>query len=254
MMTLTSKKPRRKIWLFVILAVLLAACIEAVLYLRPYEPDERAAQAMQSGGGVTVTDAEKWMVFEKSAGADQSGPGIVFYPGGLVKPESYAPLARELALRGYRTVIVRMPLNLAVLGGNRAEEALAADSGRSYVIGGHSLGGVMAARYAAAHPQQLQGVFMLAAYADSKGSLKDKGLPVLSLTGTEDGVLNRESWEAGRSNLPADAVIEMIPGGNHAQFGSYGLQKGDHPAAISVQEQTAKTADAIANWLAKTAE
>ncbi|WP_372009593.1 alpha/beta fold hydrolase [Paenibacillus chitinolyticus] len=241
-----KRRSRGRKWLLALVIFILAAGIAAAFYLRPYGPDRTAVESMRSGGGVTVTDSRDVTVYE---GAEPKEPGVIFYPGGLVKPESYAPLARELARRGHRTVVVKMPLNLAVLGGGRASAVLEAHPGESFVIGGHSLGGVMAARYAAEHPEGLRGVFFLASYADDKGSLRDKGLPVLSVTGSEDGVLNRDSFEKNKKNLPEDAKLLTLPGGNHGQFGSYGPQKGDRAASISPEEQTRRTAEAITDWM-----
>ncbi|WP_413035311.1 alpha/beta hydrolase [Paenibacillus xylanilyticus] len=48
-------------------------------------------------------------------------PNIIFYPGGLVEPESYSPLVRELAKRGHRVYVAEMPLNLAIFGQNTVE-------------------------------------------------------------------------------------------------------------------------------------
>ena len=48
-------------------------------------------------------------------------------------------------------------------------------------------------------------------------------------------------------------VVE-IDGGNHAQFGSYGLQRGDPPAEITPQEQQARTVEAISDFLAQRQE
>lgn len=45
-------------------------------------------------------------------------------------------------------------------------------------------------------------------------------------------------------------VVE-IPGGNHAQFGNYGPQKGDLPATISAEEQQAQAVAAIGDFLAQ---
>ena len=45
-------------------------------------------------------------------------------------------------------------------------------------------------------------------------------------------------------------VVE-IQGGNHAQFGNYGPQKGDAPATISAEEQQARTVEAVAEFIAR---
>lgn len=227
------------------LVVLLAACT-AIWYLRPYQPDQAAALAMQGGEGITVMDTGDWIAFE---GGETHDPGVIFYPGALVKPESYAPLARSLAGSGYRVFIARMPLNLAVSDMERANQVLKAYPNQAFVIGGHSLGGAMAARYAAKHPDRIYGVYLLGAYPDRSGSLKEAGIPVLSLLGSRDGVINREKLELGKKYLPDDTMYMSIEGGNHAQFGSYGPQDGDGPAAISPQEQWQQTAAALKDWI-----
>ena len=69
------------------------------------------------------------------------------------------------------------------------------------------------------------------------------------LYGSEDGVLNREKYEADRTNLPQDTTETVIDGGCHAGFGSYGAQKGDGTPTISAEEQQRQTADALAAWM-----
>lgn len=230
-----------------ILVVLLAACA-AIWSLRPYPPDQAARTAMQGGEGITVIDAGDWLVFE---GGETRQPNVILYPGALIKAESYAPVARLLASSGYRVFVARMPLNLAVSDVERASQVLRAYPHQSFVIGGHSLGGAMAARFAASHLDRIVGVFFLGAYPDRKGDLKDSGLPVLSLLGSRDGVVNREKYESSKQYLPKDTRYMSIEGGNHAQFGSYGPQEGDQPAAIAPQEQWQLTVAAIREWLQK---
>ena len=79
--------------------------------------------------------------------------------------------------------------------------------------------------------------------------LTDSGLRVYAAYGSEDGVLNREKYEADRTNLPQDTTETVIDGGCHAGFGSYGAQKGDGAPVISAEEQQQQTADALAAWM-----
>lgn len=215
-------------------------------YLTPYEPEQNAETAMLSAAGVTVEQNDGWISFEPAV---SSGAAVIFYPGALVEAESYAPLAKRIATAGHPFYIAQMPFNLAVIKGDAAEEIISAHPEQSFVIGGHSLGGVMASRYAAAHEDQLEGVFYLASYPDEKGSLKDTTLSVLSILGSADTVVNRENYNEGRAYLPGNTVYFSIEGGNHAQFGSYGKQKGDGEASITEEEQQTRTARAILDWL-----
>ena len=118
------------------------------------------------------------------------------------------------------------------------------------------MGGVMASRYA--HNKQidpttdmghLRGVFFLASYPDSKGSLKNTALPVLSVTGSNDGLLNQKSYLESKNFLPQNSIYSSIEGGNHAGFGSYGNQKGDNQAVISNKEQQNKLYSTLSSWL-----
>ena len=79
--------------------------------------------------------------------------------------------------------------------------------------------------------------------------LTDSGLRVYAAYGSEDGVLNREKYEADRINLPQDTTETIIDGGCHAGFGSYGTQKGDGTPTISAEEQQQQTADEPAAWM-----
>ena len=101
----------------------------------------------------------------------------------------------------------------------------------------------MAASYASGHMESLNGLVLLAAYPTK--SLKSDSFSVLSIYGSEDGVLNMEKVEEGKGKMPADYTEICIEGGNHAQFGNYGEQKGDHTAGISRKEQQKQTVDAI---------
>ncbi|MGG1472456.1 alpha/beta fold hydrolase [Brevibacillus agri] len=237
---------KRKRWWRVLVLLLLAGACTAIWYLRPYQPDQAAKDAMQGGEGITVIDTGDWIAFE---GGEAREPGLILYPGALVTPESYAPLARALAGSGYRVFIARMPLNLAITDVERANQVLKAYPQQSFVIGGHSLGGAMAARYAASQLERIDGVIFLGAYPDKRGDLKEADVPVLSLLGSRDGVIDRKKYEENKQFLPKRTVYMSIEGGNHAQFGSYGAQEGDQPAAITPQEQWQQTVAAIKDWL-----
>ena len=145
-------------------------------------------------------------------------------------------------------VLIRMPCNLAVFNVNGADgiREQFPDVERWY-LGGHSLGGAMAASYAASHADELDGLVLLAAY--STRDLTESGLAVLSVYGSEDGVLDMETYEQYRPNLPADTAEVVIDGGCHAGFGRYGTQDGDGTPAISSDEQIDRTAEEIARMM-----
>ncbi len=182
---------------------------------------------------------------------DKPVAGLIFYPGGKVEPESYAPLMEQCAELGILCVITRPPFNLAVLDANTADGIREQFSDvKRWAIGGHSLGGVMAADYLSRHKDSFDALALLGAY--TAADLKDFGGKVLLAAGTNDKVLNRDKYEQARDQLPASPnVTELaIEGGNHAQFGNYGPQAGDGEASISASEQQQATAQAIRNMLA----
>lgn len=165
---------------------------------------------------------------------------MIFYPGGFVEHTAYAPLLRSLAEEGWLCVLTEMPFDLAVLNMNAAdgirERFPQVDS---WAIGGHSLGGAMAASYAAGHAEDFDALVLLAAYATE--DLNGTDMTVYSIYGSEDQVLNRDKYAQYRKNLPANTIEVVLEGGNHAQFGDYGHQKGDGTAALSPEEQQQKT-------------
>ncbi|MCD7770170.1 MAG: alpha/beta hydrolase [Oscillospiraceae bacterium] len=133
---------------------------------------------------------------------------------------------------------------MAIFGMNRADKILSAYSYEEWYISGHSLGGAMAASYAAGHTEELDGVVLLAAYATkSLGNL-----PALAIYGSEDGVLSMEKLENGRQ-YAEDYTEICIDGGNHAGFGCYGVQSGDGTASITQEEQWEETVKTILDWM-----
>lgn len=172
--------------------------------------------------------------------------GLIFYPGGKVEARAYAPLLDRIAQGGYCCVLVEMPFHLAILNADAAEEAMAAvPDVQQWYLAGHSLGGATAAMYAADNPDKIAGLALLGAYSTKPLPAE---LPVLLMYGSEDGVMNRENYETNRENVP-NATEQVIEGGNHAGFGSYGAQEGDGTAAITPEEQWDQTAQAILDWM-----
>lgn len=205
----------------------------------PSRPMPEALTALQSDEQVTV-DTHQWLVFKPAA--KEPASGLIFYPGGHVDYRAYAPAARQIALQDFLVVIVHMPLNLAVLDPGAAAEVIAAyPQIRQWAIGGHSLGGAMAANFAKSHSTEVSGLVLWAAYPASGDDLSASGLRVVSIYGTLDGLSTGAKIDASRALLPADTTWEAIKGGNHAQFGWYGDQAGDNPAAISRSDQQSQT-------------
>lgn len=87
-------------------------------------------------------------------------------------PVAYAPVARDIAAAGYLTVIDPMPLNLAVLDLQGAGDIIAGFPDiTSWAIGGHSLGGAMAAEFAFRNPGVVDGLALWAAFPAANSDL-----------------------------------------------------------------------------------
>jgi dienelactone hydrolase len=232
-----------KIALISISVILLLAVIGFVAWgLTPLGPADEALAALESTANVTVQDHGNFIAFSPTAYTPITG--FIFYPGGHVDYRSYAPIAQEIASRGYQVSIVKMPLSLAVFGIDRANEVIAAlPDIRYWVIGGHSLGGSMAASYARKNPDKVHGLVLWASYPASSDDLSTTSLKGLSTHGSNDQVLNMDNFNSTLPLLPPGTFTEVIQGGNHAQFGNYGLQPGDGKATISAADQQKQAAD-----------
>ncbi len=192
-----------------------------------------ALTAMQGSAAASVT-TDKWIIFTPTNATPTVG--FIFYPGGKVEAEAYAPVLLTLAESGYLVVNVPMPLNLAVFGVDKAADVIADyPQIKVWVIGGHSLGGSMAASYAFNNPDDVAGLILWGSYPPDSNNFSASDLIVLSVYGSEDG--DTDGIEAAASLLPATTIWARIEGGNHAQFGNYGEQEGDGQATISITEQ-----------------
>ncbi len=225
---------------FVVTAVVITAC---GIYVSDYyhaETDSIAAfkpfvSKNEIEDGMVVFNAEKAIA------------GLIFYPGGKVEYSSYEPLMKACAERGITCVLVEMPFNLAVLDMNAADGIQEKyPEIEKWYIGGHSLGGSMAASYLSENSDAFEGLVLLGSYSTADLSVTE--VSVLSLYGSEDMVMNREKYDENKTNLPDDFTEIVIDGGCHAYFGMYGNQEGDGTPTITQSEQIEFTAEKIAGF------
>ena len=248
-MSFLAHKRKRKIFIIttsvlLALAIIVGACAS---YLGDYyRADNEAIGAFLPQGTVWKEEPDGTIVFEPE-GATK---GFIFYPGGKVEYTAYVPLMQACAEQGILCVLVEMPLNLAVLDVNAADGIQKEyPEIEDWYIGGHSLGGSMAASYLEKNAEDYEGLILLGSY--STANLSDTDLDVLSVFGSEDKVMNREKYDENKSNLPTDFTEIVIDGGCHAYFGMYGAQDGDGIPTITKEEQIYKTADEIAKLIQK---
>ena len=220
--------------LFAVIVILLAFWIYAGNY---YHAESVAISSLQPSEAVSVTETDYSWFFD--------GPSddniLVFYPGAKVEETAYAPLLRRFAEHGMDACLVKMPLRFAFFGINKADQVFELYDHTNRYIGGHSLGGAMAAAYASKHSETVKGAILLAAFPYKP---LDDQLSVLCIYGSEDGVLKREKLSDGRK-YAARYKEYVIEGGNHAQFGNYGEQAGDGKGRISPDEQQKLTVDFV---------
>lgn len=216
-------------------AVLIAALLAAAIWVAtPARPKAEALDALVPDAKMAVL-LKPWIAFLP---AERRRTGMILYPGARVDPRVYARVARAIAEHGYLTLITPMPLNLALMAPGSASRAMQDFTGiQSWVVAGHSLGGVAAAHYARRHRSQAAALLLWAAIPFRFDDLSEATIPVTSIYATEDGLVTPEAVLRSRGRLPPDTHFVEIVGGNHAQFGRYPPQLGSRPAAISPDQQ-----------------
>ena len=214
----------------------------------PPKPESPALKSLQSTQTVDFVETNRWLVFTPTNVAPNTG--LILYPGGRVDYRSYAAHAMAIAEEGFLVVLVPMPLNFAFLGVNRASGVIQSfPSIDIWAVGGHSLGGAMAAEFASDNPNLIEGLLLWASYPAQSTDLSTSQLNVLSIFASNDGLATREDIDDSITRLPGDAIFVEIEGGNHAGFGWYGAQNGDGLLTISQETQQQKIVENTAQWL-----
>lgn len=238
--------------LLVVLVLVLVAVVGLVAWAKTgvMAAEDAPWQAVQDRPGITVSeDATALVLRPDGTGADgtgaegtrSEGTGLVFFPGAKVEPAAYAARLADLVAEDGITVVIAKPwLGLALLDRRDLETfTAAADDVETWMVGGHSLGGVRACQLAA----DADALVLLGSYCANDLSATD--LPVLSISGSEDGLSTPQKIDDARDLLPDDAQMLEIPGASHASFGDYGPQDGDGTASIEDAEMTEQVTEAV---------
>lgn len=242
----TTTQSKKKILLVVLIVLLLSVILACGIYLNDYyHADNMAIEAFSYSKDIEWSVCDDGSILCEADGATK---GLIFYPGGKVEHTAYVPLIQACAERGITCIITEMPFNLAVLDINAAdgiqEKYPQIDQ---WYIGGHSLGGSMAASYLEENADDYEGLILLGSY--STADLSNRAIKVLSVFGSEDKVMNRQKYDENKVNLPQSFTEKIIEGGCHAYFGVYGEQEGDGTPTITCEEQIKQTADAIIGFV-----
>jgi uncharacterized protein YxeA len=238
---------KKKLILLIVLAIVLIAIAGFAYYVSDYyRADNTALAALKSTDSYTVTDTDDSITFTSTG--DNSTTGIIFYPGGKVEAESYSVIASKLAENGYTTIIVKMPFNLAFFDSDKADDIIVEHPEiKTWVIGGHSLGGVFASDYAVKNQDKIKGVIYLASYPSADSS--NATFKALSIRGSLDNLTTSEDIEKNKNKFPVNTTFITINGGNHYNYGNYGIQAGDNNSTINREQQQEQTANAILEFL-----
>ena len=232
-----------------IIAFALLLSVAALQVLTP--ATDRSDPSLRTSTADLRVYAEKGDLYFVPREPGESSVGFVFYPGAKVPKEAYSYLARALAEAGYPAVLVGVPLGFAIFGAESAARAAATLPGvKTWVVGGHSLGGVAAALYAKKHQDTVAGIVFLASYPPGGSSLANTKIQALSISASNDALATREKIEKSRLLLPESTRYIVIEGGNHAQFGDYGTQRGDGAAEIPPSLQRKLTTESVLAFLA----
>ena len=229
-----------------------SVCFVVAFFLQScaLEPADVALGALETGDGVIVEQTPNYIGFRPRFPAEPVRRGFIFYPGGLVDERAYSPLARAIAAKGFFVAIVPAPLKLAVFNPFAAYPVIRENRFiRIWAIGGHSLGGAMAARFVFEDSTACRGLILYASYPDASNDLSRRNLPVLSVSASLDGLATPETIEATKRFLPAQTRFVVLEGGNHAQFGDYGNQNRDNEATMSREEQQRRTVEETVRFL-----
>jgi len=210
-----------------------------------YKAQDGVKRYLAGSDSVTVSDKTSDIYFD-GYGTDTL---FIFYGGAHVEERAYSEIAYKLAEAGIDTVIVKMPFELAILNHNAADKIRKRYPHEKYYLGGHSMGGAFASLNAVSEDNKdvYEGMIFLASYPAT--NLTDSGMKALSIYGTKDGVLNMVSYNKSKAYMPDDFTEYVIEGGNHADFGDYGNQRGDGDATISEFLQKESTIQCIKEFI-----
>lgn len=202
--------------------------------IRTYPAEAEYLALIMSDDRVTISEERDHFVITP-ASLDPDAFPVIFYPGGLVAPEAYLYKMGMTAARQETTAyIIKAPFNAAIFNIDAAEKIIERYNLEQVWVGGHSLGGIAACRYAAMNKENIYGLFLFGSYCDQ--TIIDFEGPVVSAIGLQDLIINRDNYDAAKSQMPSTATVLEIEDLNHSAFGNYGLQDGDGESNLSDEQ------------------
>lgn len=210
-------------------------------YLLPYQKEETIVyDYCVSDNDLAYVDNDDYYAFINKA-ADKA---LIFYSGAKVSEYAYSPLMNKIAKANIDVYVLKLPFHMAIFNSAGAKRIIENNNYQEIYLGGHSLGGVVASSI---KNDKIIGLILLASYPNKK----IENISLLSIYGSNDGILNIEEYDKNRLNWPKDSQEYVIEGGNHSGFAYYGFQKGDNEANISNDAQIDISAKEIINFIHK---
>jgi pimeloyl-ACP methyl ester carboxylesterase len=192
----------------------------------------------------TFVTTDKVQVLEKEdeivflAKSNPKSIEIIFFQGGLVDPNAYAPFAREIAQQGFTFHLIKASWRFPQYDYEKVLGMFDLTHGK-FVVGGHSQGAKTAAQLAYQNPDQVTGLFLMGTTHPRDISLSTFNAPTIKFYAEFDGLASVPEVLKNKDKLPPNANMVFIKGGNHSQFGHMGELFFDNNAAISRDEQQA---------------
>ena len=224
------KKVKNLLVIFLILLILLSLTFVIYLNIGIYRATKEVEQYLASTQTVKISEFDGGYFFD----GEGDDTAIVFYPGAKVEYIAYSKLMYKIAESGKDCFLVKMPFNIAIFGSNKAKNIIEKYNYKNWYIAGHSLGGAMACNYVSNNPERIKGVITFAAYPTKE---LPSNTQYISIYGSEDLILNKDSYNKGKTYWSENSIEYIIDGGNHSGFANYGEQKGDGKATITSEMQ-----------------
>lgn len=252
----TSKKSiinKLLLWILVVFVIGLLSFIGYFMYsyFNSLPADSSALQSSIENASIKFSDKGGYYAIQP---LQASRTGLIIYPGAFVDPKAYIASYYSLAKGGINVFIIKSPLNFALLNTGQANQTIADNTDvSSWFVAGHSLGGVAACDFAKNNEDSIDGLILLGSYCN--GNASTLGIPVLSISASNDGLSTTTKINDSRQALPKNTQFVVISGANHTQFGTFSkTQPGDNQSTISQLEAQTQITKQITEFINKNSD